>query len=308
MGMDKYNTFLVAAECETFYQAAEKLYTTAATVSKHIASLEKEFGTVLFERHPGGVRLTKEGESRIALVQQMMAAYKSFLNPEGQIEGQELRVYTAKPPSRFGLSGLVREFSLERPDIKLWIEEKHLVTSALLKGACELGFIEPSIFNPEQLQGLTVPLGKIGAVLPGKHPLAGSDRISLSDLCNEIFILSNYYIGDYQVNVELFKDCAFEPNIRQTVSRDDSVLFYVENNQGVSLFTYETLSHFRFGNLAFVPLTEELYRYAVLARVGNRHHSASAIALWDYIRQRSTAADSSLQSVNAGSEVAPVEY
>ncbi|WP_030244892.1 LysR family transcriptional regulator [Streptomyces sp. NRRL S-350] len=49
------------AECGSFTAAAARLGYTQSAVSRQAASLERSAGTALFERHPGGVRLTPAG-------------------------------------------------------------------------------------------------------------------------------------------------------------------------------------------------------------------------------------------------------
>ena len=58
MNTQQIKSFLVAAQCGSFTQAAELLYVTQPALSRQIASLEAELGYKLFARTNRAVRLT----------------------------------------------------------------------------------------------------------------------------------------------------------------------------------------------------------------------------------------------------------
>lgn len=62
ISLRELRTFCIAAEHESFREAAEKLFVTASAVSHQIKSLETELGKRLFERGPRALRLTTDGE------------------------------------------------------------------------------------------------------------------------------------------------------------------------------------------------------------------------------------------------------
>ena len=62
MDIQYYRYFLTIAECGSVSKAAEKLYTNQPYLSKIISRLEREFGTILFNRRSLPLRLTAEGE------------------------------------------------------------------------------------------------------------------------------------------------------------------------------------------------------------------------------------------------------
>ena len=60
--LEYYRTFFVTAELLSFTKAAERLCLTQPAVSHSIKKLESELGCRLFERLPGRLKLTREGE------------------------------------------------------------------------------------------------------------------------------------------------------------------------------------------------------------------------------------------------------
>ena len=56
-------TFCIAAEQESFRDAADKLYVTASAVSHQVKNLEDELGKKLFDRHTRALSLTPAGQA-----------------------------------------------------------------------------------------------------------------------------------------------------------------------------------------------------------------------------------------------------
>lgn len=286
MSIERYRTFVVAAQSKTFFEAADKLYIMPATVSKHIAALEKELGVVLFTRTPQGVVLTEEGRKKLPYVRQLVKAYDTLTgNADTPEKSQSVTVLTSPPPSRFGVEKIVRGFSEYRPDIKLNVREIRGATNALIGGEGDLGFLGDGHLDSNQLRWLVVQYAELGVVLPADHALAGRQSISLRELKDDRFIFPNPITGVLPRYMDLCRQCGFTPNVSCYTYREDSVLFYVSCGEGVSFMTKEMFDRFNFENVAFVSLDEEFYVTGVLARSRNSVLSPEASVFWDYVKK-----------------------
>ncbi|NTV90612.1 MAG: LysR family transcriptional regulator [Clostridiales bacterium] len=286
MGIEKYRTFVVAADYNTFYEAAEAMNITAATVSKHIAALEKELGIILFDRLPYGVRLTKEGNVRRAAAQKLVSTYDALITKPAIPAGKKLIIYSTPPPSRFGLTRILKEFAVDFPDVDVEVIEKRDAVKAIEEEECEIGFIGSKHQLPEKIQFFNIKNTRIGAILPDNHPLARREVISLSELRDEKFVFPGPEVGVHHVYMDCCKNHGgFVPKIKQTAHRDDSVLFFVANQDMVSLFTMEMMSLYNYKGVKFVPLEEELYTGGALAKIKDRPLSATAADFWDFMRR-----------------------
>lgn len=65
--------FEIAAQCQSFTQAAERLHVTQGAVSKQIALLEEQLGCSLFKRHGPKLVLTDKGRDYLAAVEDSFA-------------------------------------------------------------------------------------------------------------------------------------------------------------------------------------------------------------------------------------------
>lgn len=62
------------AECGSVTKAAQKLFMAQSTLSRHIASLERHLGVLLFDRRAHGVSLTRAGEAFIPEARVILSA------------------------------------------------------------------------------------------------------------------------------------------------------------------------------------------------------------------------------------------
>lgn len=285
MSVDRYRTFLTAARCSTFFEAAEALYITPATVSKHIAALERELGVVLFERRPHGVALTAAGERKLPLVRQLVEVYDALNGGESREDERELTVLVSPPPSRFGLEPILDGFAACAPDVRLTILERRGVSAAVLGGEYELGFTGSGRLDAQQMQYICTQQFLLGAVLPAAHPLAARESISLRELREERFVFPNPEIGATPKYVEYCRQCGFEPQVSCYGYRDDSILFYVSRGCGAALLTREMFDRFNYSGVVFVPLEERLCVSDYLIRSRSRVLSPEAQRFWNYVKK-----------------------
>ena len=74
LSWDDLRVFITAARHESFRKAANVAHVSAATVTRRIEALERQFGFRLFDRLPDGVRLTREGKWVLDAAQKMEQA------------------------------------------------------------------------------------------------------------------------------------------------------------------------------------------------------------------------------------------
>jgi DNA-binding transcriptional LysR family regulator len=119
-------TFRAVAHQRSFSRAARALALSQLSVSNQVASLEREIGARLFDRQPGGLRLTSEGE---ILLEHADAIAERFELAKEQLaaaaEGQRARLRIGAFPT--ALAGLVpatiARLRLKYPDTKVTVDE-----------------------------------------------------------------------------------------------------------------------------------------------------------------------------------------
>src|SRR5713101_5836318 len=74
MELSEIEAFVTISRSGGFTRAALLLHLSQPAISRRIELLERELGAPLFERLPGGIRLTQAGESFLPYAQQVLAA------------------------------------------------------------------------------------------------------------------------------------------------------------------------------------------------------------------------------------------
>lgn len=139
--------FLVVAEAGSFSAAAKQLYIAQQTLSEHVAQIEKELGTKLFER-TRPLTLTPSGERFYRRAREML-----FLNLQLEREIQDLadplknsfRVGISHAYARSILPAMLNEFYQIYPEMNLQIFEMSYqeMDDALTTGKVDLIFTRP---------------------------------------------------------------------------------------------------------------------------------------------------------------------
>ncbi|HXR64628.1 MAG TPA: LysR family transcriptional regulator [Ktedonobacteraceae bacterium] len=73
MELSEIETFVTISQSGSFTRAAGLLHLSQPAISRRIELLERELGAPLFERLPGGIRLTEAGQAFLPYAQQVLA-------------------------------------------------------------------------------------------------------------------------------------------------------------------------------------------------------------------------------------------
>lgn len=95
MTITQLRYFVVAAQTENLLKAAAALYVSQSSLSKNIASLEKELGVELFDRNGKSLRLNESGGQFLAGCQKMLGEFDSVLESlkrSGQKDSARIRI------------------------------------------------------------------------------------------------------------------------------------------------------------------------------------------------------------------------
>ena len=282
MDIEKYRTFITAADCSSFASAAEKLFLTTPTVTKHISALEREMGVSLFERTAQGVRLTGEGEKRVGLAKQIVACYDALNNMNA---GRALELYSIPCLEKIGVPGYLRGFAKARPEISISLTERHgtALVDDLKNRRCEIAFIGNAYACGEELESIELFNEKLRIALSTEHPLAGRECISLGELRDESFIMMLPETGMPAFYEKCCLSCGFKPRVQAFCSREDSILSYVSSGMGAAFYTYGHIPRREVAGVRFVELEEEFFSGCILAKLKGARLSSPAAAFWKYV-------------------------
>ncbi|MBA3408378.1 MAG: LysR family transcriptional regulator [Solirubrobacterales bacterium] len=241
MELRALRSFLAVAEELHFGRAAERVGVSQPSLSQHIARLEAELGTALFQRTSRRVRLTPAGAAlvpgaRRALIEVQRGA-RAARDAAGGSTG-ELVIGALGSALNGMLPALVRVFTAQAPDVAIDIRQLDTAEqlAALQDRRLDVGFIRSAEPTPG-LVVTSVAEEPLVAVLPADHPLAAGATVALEALADQPFVLwpRQASVGFYDEVITACRHAGFSPHIKFEGRGAETLLGLVAAGLGVSI-------------------------------------------------------------------------
>lgn len=239
--------FVEVAEREHISEAAEHLHVAQSAVSRQIANLEDELGTPLFERVGRNVKLTPIGKiflehsvSALKAIDFAVKQVEEYLDPaKGTI-----RIGFPTSLASYVLPTVISAFKREYPDVSFHLRQgsyRYLI-DAVKNRELNLAFLGPVPQKDEVLDTMILFSENIHALLPANHPLAKRDKLNLSDLKNEPFVLfpEEYILN--KVAVDACRAAGFVPKVTSEGEDLDALKGLVAAGIGITLLPDSSLN------------------------------------------------------------------
>ena len=263
--------FLAVAEELHFGRAAERLYTSAPTVSQHIKRLEQQLDVPLLVRTSRHVELTTTGKEMIEVARHVVAASDEF-------SAWVRRVRAGQPFLRLGFwtnaagpltASIITATITEMPDLDLQL--RHLgwgkVSQAVLDGDVDVAFCRDPI-DRAGLRHTTLLTEPRVLAVHRDHPLADRNSITIGETAAETFILPRegsevqrrYWLVDPRPD-------GSHPKTGPTAADLDEILVLVAAGMGVNITGAAVATGIRRTDIAFIPISDiEPVRVYLIAR------------------------------------------
>jgi DNA-binding transcriptional LysR family regulator len=208
---------VAAADCGHVTHASRRLNVSQPSISSAIAELEAEIGVPLFIRHHArGVSLTPVGERVINEARLLLKHAQDFTQNAielGDALKGEIAVGCFLTLAIRFMPALLAGFAQRHPGITVTLHEgdQEELIGLLLSGRAECA-LSYSLALPDEIHA--EPLSDLPphAIVAADHPLAHRERVSLTELAGEPFILLDLpYSRDYFFG--LFRSVGVEPRI-----------------------------------------------------------------------------------------------
>ncbi len=234
--LQKYRAFAAAVEQGSFTKAAQTLNYTQSGVSRMISDLEKEWGLELLERGKSGVRLTSDGRKLLPLVKNICGEYEKLLTRVNEIKGLKsglIRIGAFSSAASCWLPNIVREFQKDYPDIEyeVILGDYDEIEQWIREGKVDCGFLR--LPAREEMETIFLEQDRLLVVLPEGHPLAELEKIPVSAITEEPFLLLKN--GENADALEIFGRSMAVPKVRVTSEDGYAVLAMVESGLGISI-------------------------------------------------------------------------
>jgi DNA-binding transcriptional LysR family regulator len=184
---------IAAADHGSFRSAAETLMIKQTTLSRCVRQLEHTIGMPVFDRHSGGARATRFGQSFLRIARSIVEQVDSIvasaqMTGRGEVGRLSIGFYTSL--SAGNLRATLAEYTQRFPQIEIEMMERSRsrLTTALRNGA-----IDAAIVTGERalLGSRSMPLWseRILVALPENHRLIQNQTVTWTDLFGEVLLL-----------------------------------------------------------------------------------------------------------------------
>ncbi|PCR94719.1 LysR family transcriptional regulator [Pseudomonas fluorescens] len=279
MTLTQLEIFSLVAELRGFTLAAHRLGISQSAVSHALKSLEQELGVELLRRHQSHVELSDIGEQLLLRARAMLGLANTLRQEAADARGMKrgtLRIGSFGPTSSIRLlPNILRHYREAHPGIEVHIDEgpDRQVVQWLEERRIDIGFV---VLPEDRFDTFALVEDQMVALLPLDHPLATRDTLTLKELCNDPFVLTE--AGSSELVSRMFNAAKLSPNIRYRCSQLLSTLDTVGRGDAITVVAEGSLPVEADPRYVKRPLSPIVQRQVGLAVLDQRQASPAALA------------------------------
>ncbi|MBV4473472.1 LysR family transcriptional regulator [Pseudomonas botevensis] len=286
MTLTQLEIFSLVAELRGFTLAAHRLGISQSAVSHALKSLEQELGVELLRRHQSQVELSDIGEQLLLRARAMLGLANTLRQEAADARGMKrgtLRIGSFGPTSSIKLlPKILQRFREVHPGIEVHMDEgpDRQVIQWLEERRIDIGFV---VLPEERFDTFALIEDQMVALLPLNHRLAARSDVSLKELCNDPFVLTE--AGSSELVSRLFNAARLQPNIRYRCSQLISTLDAVSRGDAITLVAEGSLPDMENPRYVSKPLSPAVRRQVGLAVLDQRQSSPATLAFIELATQ-----------------------
>ncbi|WP_433333333.1 LysR family transcriptional regulator [Spirillospora sp. CA-294931] len=290
--LDVHRLIVLRSVVETgsIQSAASHLGYTPSAISQHVASLQRETGTVLVERHGRGIRPTEAGRllaGHAREIQGKIADAETALADLRAGKAGRLTVRYFATAGAVLLPRVVGRFGRLFPDVRLELR----LSKGLPDGTRDPADAEIMVLRDDRVPpGLrAIPLldDPYLAVLPAGHPLAGAESVELGRLAREPWVDNEWPSSLCRDTIiEACGAAGFSPDFVVEGHDYATAVAFVAAGLGVTLVPRLALETVPSHGVVRLPVTRPTPTRSVFAVVKEAGHGHPALtAFLDLLRE-----------------------
>ena len=297
MNYNKLKYFYEIAKIQNLSRASELLYVSQSSLSKTIADLEEDFGTLLFERSSRRLRLTEAGKELQRQLDPIFSNEQTIYDKVRQASLSGTDQLSAKLALGYMafhngllLPEIIKSFHQQYPSIEVSAtryNKKELFKKLDNKSIDALW----AVFTMDELSDehdyILLDKHHFSVIVKDDHPLAGRKSVSITELQNERFIAHGHRknSNEYAYYFDWCNRCGMQPNIVAEYDYLESVLILVQYGAGIALLS-DAAPIAAFKNLVSIPLNNSPVLYSgIFWRKDNLSKATSAFTEF-YLTER----------------------
>ena len=232
--------FCYAAQTGTISKAAKKMFLSQPSVSLQIQALERELGTLLFNRNGPKIELTYDGEVLFELALPLVDGFntleETFHARRNSMEVGRLEIAAGGSTIQYVLPGYVERFVNEHAGIDLRLRNVTGREGLELLRAGEVDFcVGPMLDIPEDIQFHPIVAYEPMLITPKGHPLSKRKKVLPRHISKYPLILPPRHLSTWRQVEFVFTQENLKYEVRLEVGGWEVIKKYVELGLGVSI-------------------------------------------------------------------------
>ncbi|TFY95871.1 LysR family transcriptional regulator [Pseudomonas nabeulensis] len=204
--------FDMVRRCHSIREAARRLNVASSAVNRQILKLEEEMGAALFERLPGGLRVTAAGEiltRHVTLLLQDVERMRGELDGLHGVQTGHVEIATVEGAAVELLPAALKRMRERYPQVTIGVtvQGSQSIPRAVINGQADLGLAFALPRNSEITQ-LCVGHFRLGALMTPAHPLAAENQVSYGQCCEHGVIQAKSELSVHHLIAPLHKRAA----------------------------------------------------------------------------------------------------
>jgi DNA-binding transcriptional LysR family regulator len=190
----QFEVFLAVAKAGSFRAAAEAMHLSQPALSQHVAEMERELGTRLFDRLGRKIALTEAGrileEHALRLFASLASAREAVADLSGLKRGS-LVIGASTTPGIYVLPGIIAAFQEKYPGValSLRIDNSTLIEEQIRGNEVDLGVVGGHALRLGEECVAAGLLDELVLIVPPGHPWAGRREIQPARLRDQRLLI-----------------------------------------------------------------------------------------------------------------------
>jgi DNA-binding transcriptional LysR family regulator len=289
-------TFVAVAEEGSFTRAADRLHVVQSAVSAGVRNLEKELGTMLFDRSTHTVKLTDSGRALLPEARATLAAAQAARDAVDEARGGlrgtvALGTMQAQGMRAIDLAGVLVAFRAEHPGVEVQIGHSggsSTMAREVREGRIGLAFVSLPGDAPAGVELLPLATEPIMLAVPAGHPLAARTEIEISALRDEPQVDLPEGWGIRMAVDRAFAAAGVTRTIAYEVNDTATMVEFIRTGLAIGMLPPSLVD--TTGDIAFVPIQGQPPQFqTAIATPANRRLSAATLAMLETIKRHARA-------------------
>lgn len=261
MNIKDLKSFEAVYERKSINQAAKQLYITPQGLGSNIRALERELGTVLFERDKQGVTPTESAHLLYKRAELLIEEFEQIKNEVEQLSHREdvLRIGCACGVFNVIPFQLIQDFTRKNAPVKVeWCEYSNSEVKAMIDASeIEYGFIVGG-WDSEDNVVRKLAENDVHLLAYEGHPLYGQKKVSIDMLKNEPLITLNEHFNLYHDFRKACQVRGFEPRIIAKTADANFQHKLCRQKYGLAVVTAFSMEDIQMNGIRAIPFEENL--------------------------------------------------